>query len=167
MTETKPITPSAWDLREKARMLRESARPFGVMAELLPDGESKRIAEKMASDASLEAGRLDWQASQSEREEGGEGGEADSALRESERYRAALDHTRRIEDEFRQDLARMGHPRQPSPEVRREIEEKALAYVQDHYGEHAAAHCRRLLAPSGATADGTAAASEPSIPVLP
>jgi len=88
----------------------------------------------------------------------------------SERYRAALDYTRKIEEEFDADLARLGHTDNHTPEVRRVIEETALGYVRDSYGEPAAEHCRLLLEPSGATALVAGFANPvdaPSVPVLP
>jgi hypothetical protein len=74
-------------------------------------------------------------------------GNSDPAAVEARRYHDAVIHTRRIEAEFHQDLGRLGWYQQTSPQVRREIEERALAYGRDSYGEHAAQHCRRLLAP--------------------
>jgi len=57
----------------------------------------------------------------------------------------------------------MGHPQQPSQEVRREIEERARAFVEETHGPHAAEHCRRLLEPRGAAA----VEPGPSVPFLP
>jgi small-conductance mechanosensitive channel len=78
-------------------------------------------------------------------------GSSDAAGSRASRYHDAIGHTRRIEAEFHQDLGRLGWYQQTASEVRREIEERALAYVRDNYGEHAARHCRRLLAPREAT----------------
>lgn len=73
-----------------------------------------------------------------------------AAAEEAARRHDAVAHTRKIEDGFTQDLARMGWYQQPSPEVRRQVEEKALAYVRGTYGEPAAERCRGLLEDRGA-----------------
>ena len=91
-------------------------------------------------------------------------GVSDPLLQEAGRRRAAEQHTRKIEDEFYQDLARMGHGDGHVPAERRRIEEKALAYVRDHHGEHATEHCRRLLAPEQAASPPDALDSVPMLP---
>ncbi len=73
-----------------------------------------------------------------------------AAAEEAARRHDAVAHTRKIEDEFHQDLARLGHGDDHTPAVRRQIEEKALAYVRGAYGEPAADRCRGLLEDRGA-----------------
>ncbi len=105
--------------------------------------KTDRILDRLkAEDRRLEAERR-----------GSEAG--DPATEEAARYRRALDHTRRIEDGFDRDLARMGWYQQPSPSVRREIEETALAGVRDLHGEHATEHCRGVLDGLWAARGGT------------
>ncbi len=92
-------------------------------------------------------------------------GSSDAAGSRASRYHDAITHTRRIEAEFHQDLGRLGWYQQPSPEVRREIEERASRSVRDSFGEYAARHCRRLLGP---TPSAAAAGEGPlSVPVVP
>jgi hypothetical protein len=79
-------------------------------------------------------------------------GNSDPAAVEARRYHDAVEHTAAIERAYFADLGRLGWYQQTSPEVRREIEERALGYIRDSYGEHAARHCRRLLGPSPAVA---------------
>ncbi len=91
-------------------------------------------------------------------------GASDPLLKEAGRRRAAEQHTRAIEDGFHADLARMGHGDGHTPDVRRQIEEKALAYVRDHHGEPAAEYCRRLLAPEEPDSPLDDLASVPRLP---
>ncbi len=78
-------------------------------------------------------------------------GNSDPAAVEARRYHGAVEHTAAIERDFFADLGRLGWYQQTSPEVKREIEERALGYLRDSYGEAAARHCRRLLVPREAT----------------
>jgi hypothetical protein len=93
----------------------------------------RRLARFEQEDARLKA----------ERSGGSAAKEPGREVLASVRYRDAVDHTRKIEDEFDRDLARMGWYQQPSPEVRREIEEKAFAGVRELHGESAAEHSAR------------------------
>src|SRR5215211_2917821 len=87
---------------------------WATLAEVLKDPEAERmlahidrgLAKLRAEDARLKAELA---------------GTSDPAAH----FHEAIEHTRRIEAEFRQELARMGHPHQTSPAVRRQIEETA------------------------------------------
>ncbi len=135
------------------RLLAE--RPhWATLAELLDDpGAEERLGK---IDRAL--GKLKEEAARLEAERSGVSAVAESreAL-DSARYREAVDHTRKIEDEFDRDLARIGWYQQTSAEARREIEETALSGVVELYGEHAAGHCRRLLSPASLAGEGAAA----------
>ncbi len=72
-------------------------------------------------------------------------GNSDPAGTRASRYHDAVEHTAAIERGFFADLGRLGWYQQTSPEVRREIEERASRSVRDSFGEYAARHCRRLL----------------------
>jgi hypothetical protein len=149
------------------RLLAE--RPhWATLAELLDDpGAEERLG---SIDRAL--GKLKEEAARLEAERSGVSAGAESReVLDSARYRDALDHTRKIEDEFDRDLARMGWYQQTSAEARREIEERALSGVGELYGEHAAEHCRRLLSPrpgEGAAAMSPLSTKVPiSVPTLP
>ena len=120
------------------RLLAE--RPgWATLAEVLGDREAK---EKLARiDRGLERLAAEARRLAAERRGGGAGPPEAAS-------RAAMEaHTRKIEDGFHQDLARLGHAGDHTPAVRRQIEAEALGYVRETYGEHAAEHCRKLLAP--------------------
>jgi hypothetical protein len=92
-------------------------------------------------------------------------GNSDPAAVEARRYHGAVEHTAAVERGFFADLGRLGWYQQPSPEVRREIEERASRSVRDSFGEYAARHCSRLLGP---TPSAAAAGEGPlSVPVVP
>ncbi len=142
------------------RLLAE--RPhWATLAEVLRIPLAQRMLEEI--DRGLAKFKAEARMLEAERI-GSSAGEGSEAVRDSERYRAALDHTRRIEDGFHADLARMGHGDGHTPDVRRQIEEKALAYVRDHHGEPAAEYCRRLLAPEEPDSPLDDLASVPRLP---
>ncbi len=114
----------------------------GYYADLADAGDEDARRELQRVERDLEALRAEDRRLKAERTGG-------AAAEEAARRHDAVAHTRKIEDEFTQDLARMGWYQQPSPEVRRQIEEKALAYVRGSYGEPAADRCRGLLAERG------------------
>jgi len=92
-------------------------------------------------------------------------GNSDPAAVEARRYHDAVEHTTAIERDFFADLGRLGWYQQTSPEVRREIEERALGYVEEAHGPYAARHCRRLLGPSpAAAADPEGPLAVPMVP---
>lgn len=117
-------------------------------AELADVGDEDARRKLAGTDRAL--GRLQAEARRLAAERSGHvAGEGSDAMRASERYHDAIEHTRRIEEEFRQDLARLGHTDGHTPKVSRQIEEQALGYIRESYGEPAADHCRRMLAPVG------------------
>ncbi len=92
-------------------------------------------------------------------------GNSDPAGTRASRYHDAVEHTAAVERGFFADLGRLGWYQQTSPEVRREIEERASRSVRDSFGEYAARHCRRLLGPTpSAAAAGEGPLSVPMVP---
>ena len=118
---------------------------WATLAEVAKIPEAERMLEKI--DRAL--GRLRAEDARLKAEQDGS---RDPAARRREHQLDAVAYTRRIEAEFRQELAWRGHPQQTSPPTQREIVERALGRILETHGEHAAAHCRRLLAPASAMA---------------
>ncbi len=161
MSEELTIEARALDVADAHERLLAERPHWATLAEVLRIPLAQRMLEEI--DRGLARLKADARMLEAERT-GSSAGEGSEAMRDSERYRAALDHTRRIEDGFARDLARMGWYQQPSPKVRGEIERKALDYVRDHYGEHAGEHCRRLLAPEEPDSPLDDLASVPRLP---
>ncbi len=150
-TRKSDVIADAYTQRTKAR------EHYAVLARA---GDEDARDDILRIDRELEKLRVEALRLKAERE-----GSSDAAGTRASRYHDAITHTRRIEAEFHQDLARLGHPQQTSPEVRREIEERALGYVRDSYGEPAARHCRRLLGPTpAAAADPVGPLAVPMVP---
>ncbi len=143
------------------RLLAERPR-WATLTELLDDpGAEERLGR---IDRAL--GKLKAEAARLKAERSGVSAVAESreAL-DSVRYREAVDHTRKIEDEFDQDLARMGHGDGHTPDVRRQIEERALSAVRVLHGEHAAEHCRRRLSPRPGEGAAVELPPPPKVPI--
>ncbi len=112
-------------------------------AELAAAGDADARRKLPKAERDLEALQAEDRRLKAERSGG-------AAAEEAARRHDAVAHTRKIEDEFHQDLARLGHGDDHTPAVRRQIEEKALAYVRRAYGEPAADRFRGLLEDRGA-----------------
>jgi hypothetical protein len=116
---------------------------YATLAEVLKDPWAAAQLEEI--DRAL--GKLRREAARLELERTGAGTTPEERERtqQAAAYRAAVDHTSRIEGEFLGMLD--GMLVDPVPYEAAERVAQALTTIGSKYGEHAAEHCRRLLPP--------------------